>query len=766
MKNIVLVIVCILFSGYGIAQEYDNLDWKGYFSYQKIVDISEAEDRIYVAAENAFFTLDFQYNETRKFSTVNGLSGETISTAYYSEVFQKYIIGHENGLIEVFDALNENVTPVVAIVEKQTIPATAKQINHAMEYNDKIYLSCNFGISVYDLNNLEFNDTYYIGSNGAQLQTRQTAVFGGKLYAATNTGIYTAEVLNDNIIDFEHWTLEAAGNWTGVVVINGELVATNQNSLYRYQNNQFQQVTTVGNTIEDVRVFHNHLLINTNNLVNVYSSSLILLQQINQNTYTDYAPVQYNAAYYKDDVLYLGTETNGLLKADLFSAEAISVNPLGPLFNNAFNLRVIINDLWVVFGEYNDVFVPSTLSRGISYYRDEQWNEIPSEELLGAVDLNYITYNPNSVNDVYVSSFHRGLLKIVNRGEEISIYNQANSGLESLVLPGFPNYVSVRILGTTFDDDGNLWVANSLIDEGIKVLRANGDWQSYEITDVVEDPLNDSYALTEIVVDRNGYKFVGDASNGLIGFFENGNSPVIKLVTNSDIGNLPSVQVNALAIDNNQQLWIGTGRGLRVLYGTGNFFSETDISTSAIIISEAGEASELMYQQNVTDIKVDGSNYKWLGTSDAGAYYVSDDGQEIVYHFTVDNSPLPSNNITAIDINGANGEVYIGTDKGIISFKGNATDAKNDLSDVYVYPNPVRPGFYGDITIANLVENARVKITDIEGNLVYDAVSEGGTLQWDQKAFGRHRVASGVYMVLISNEDGTDTTVKKIMIIR
>ncbi len=173
-----------------------------------------------------------------------------------------------------------------------------------------------------------------------------------------------------------------------------------------------------------------------------------------------------------------------------------------------------------------------------------------------------------------------------------------------------------------------------------------------------------------------------------------------------------------------------------------------------------------MYEQFITDIAVDGANNKWIGTADSGLFLVSPNGQETKYHFTINNSPLPSNVINDIGINSATGEVFIATAKGLVSFKGTATAPNDDVSHAYVYPNPVRPEYQGTVKIAGLLDKANIKITDIEGNLVYETISEGGTIEWDTTAFGKYKVASGVYMIFISAQDGVETKVKKVMIIR
>jgi ligand-binding sensor domain-containing protein len=194
--------------------------------------------------------------------------------------------------------------------------------------------------------------------------------------------------------------------------------------------------------------------------------------------------------------------------------------------------------------------------------------------------------------------------------------------------------------------------------------------------------------------------------------------------------------------------------------------TEDELTTAPIIILEDGLAQELMYEQTITDIVVDGANNKWIATAGAGAFLVSPDGQNTLFHFTKENSPLPSNNINDIAIDSQTGEVFFATDKGMVSYKGTSTEAAGDLSKVYVFPNPVRPNFDGDVNISGLTDEANIKITDIEGNLVYETTSEGGTVLWDTRAFGKYKVASGVYMIFISSEDGTETKVKKVMIIR
>ena len=138
-----------------LSQDYSDL-WEGHFSYFDIKDISQGNDKIYAASENAVFTYDVISEEINTISTINGLSGESISTIHYSEVYQLLIIGYENGLIEIVFDNNDDVLTIIDILDKPTIPPTNKKINHFNEFGEVVYISTDFGISVFNINSLEF----------------------------------------------------------------------------------------------------------------------------------------------------------------------------------------------------------------------------------------------------------------------------------------------------------------------------------------------------------------------------------------------------------------------------------------------------------------------------------------------------------------------------------------------------------------------------------------------------------------------------------
>lgn len=759
MKNSLLRFLLLLLMQMTFAQ--NNLSWQGYFSYTDIKDLSASSTAIFAASENALFSKNTTTNTIKTTNTVDGLSGQTISALYYSSAFNKSIVGYENGLLIVINEDDGTMLNIVDIINKQ-LPAEMKRINHFMEYQGILYVSCDFGIVQFNLATLLFGDTYFIGDNGSEIIVSQTTIFNGYIYAATNDGIRTALITNKNLNDYKQWQKVAQGNWSSIETFGTDLMAINSaGTIYKYNSNIFVSFGSLSQPSLDMRATDSYLIVTTLNSVSIYNKQLTLIRQINSSQLPG-TTISFSCATSIGEVIFIGTKQNGLFTTTISGTTFENITPMGPLRNNIFSLQVTPNVLWAVYGDYTGDYNPYPLDEyGVSKFSADGWLNIPYEKVLGAKSISRVTINPNKENEVFVSSFFSGLLKIENDLPTF-LYNQTNSGLETLTFVG-PTYFDVRINGAAFDKSGSLWVTNSRVKNGLKVLGTTGQWQSYSMDKILDASQDNSFG--RMVIDRNGTKWMATNRDGVIGFNES-NSTFKKITFGPDKGNLPISDARALAVDNRNQLWIGTTKGLRVLPSVSNFQTDTQLTTSSIIILDDNLAQELLYEQFITDIVVDGANNKWIGTADSGVFMVSPNGQETKYHFTTNNAPLPSNVINDIDINNATGEVFIATAKGLVSFKGVSTAANEDLTQAYVYPNPVRPDYQGTVKVAGLLNKANVKITDIEGNLVFETTSEGGTIEWDTTAFGKYKVASGVYMIFISAQDGIETKVKKVMIIR
>ena len=762
MKKAIYIFLFIISQSF-FAQQNNQL-WKGYFSYNEIVDVESGSNAVFASTQNALFSQAVSSSNLNIYNSITGLKPDIISTIHHSDAFNKTFVGNNNGLILIQNA-DGSVTTKVDVIEEVPVPPNKKKINDFYEFNGRLYIAADYGISVIDIATLEFVSTYFIGTSGEETEVLQTTVFNNEIYAVTrNFGIRKASLSNPNLFDFSQWQTFDTGFWSGIVTFNNQLVATNANArTYRFNGSLPQEILNHNQAGLKLKTNGTELIVTTQNNVYVLNQSFSVLVHITQ--IPDFT-VRFTAASVVGGNIYVGTEKDGLFSTSLANPTIFTaMSPNGPLQNKSFRLKKAPNKIWVVHGDYTQSYNPYPLDElGISTFTSDQgWSVIPYSELNGAKSLSDIAINPSNQNQVYVTSYFSGLLKMF--GNTIELLNNTNTGangLESLVLPGNPTYVDIRINSPAFDREGNLWVTNAYVNRAIKVLRANGQWQSYNLSGVTANLSTGRY--NAMAIDKNNTKWIPSYNDGVVAFNENYNNKFI--VINQENADIPTAVVTCLAIDNRNQLWIGTMAGLRVLSSVDRFVSDTELDVFPIIIQEGDLAQELFYQQPILDIAVDGANRKWVSIADGGVFLVSSNGQQTIYRFDKNNSPLPSNNVVDIEIDGVSGEVFFVTDKGIVSFLGISTKPSDSLGDVFVYPNPVRPNFSGTVKISGLTDKANVKISDIEGNLVYETTSSGGTIEWDTTAFGKYKVASGVYMVFVASEDGTDSTVKKVMIIR
>ena len=764
MKQLVRVVL-ILQIFFLQAQNFENR-WTGYFSYISVKSISQGNDKIYAAAENAIFTYDLSNQEIATITTINGLSGKTITTAHYSDAYGLYIIGYENGLIEIAIDGEDNILKVVDILDKPTIPPNNKKINHFNEYNGRLYISTGYGISVYNLDTLEFGDTYFIGDLGSQINITQTTVLGDLIYASSSeNGIKSALVADESIIDFEEWTTVIEGGYKGIQSLGSELYTVNNNTILKFDLDVgFLQIDFFISPVLDFGVASEVLTITTENSIKAYTEGYSLLEEVNNLIDFDY---KLQSGYTFNNTFYLGTKELGMLVVPFASSQAEQILPDGPLFNQPFAIDASPDQLWVAFGKIDLFFNPYPLTkRGISNFRNKEWLNVNYNDLKDEVnvndinDLSYVKINPNNTSEVYMSSYQKGMLKINNQTPSI-LYNETNSPMD---IPGGDNALGIRLYGSDFDREENLWFVQSRANNGLVKLTPEGQFQLIDLSNIID--AENEQALRDVKVSIEGHVFFGAVESGLIGYNPT-NNEFNKISEGIGNGNLPTNNIRTLAFDNQNKLWIGTLKGLRVLYSVGSFFENgSNIDAQPIIILEDGVAQELLFEQSITDIEVDGANNKWVSTATSGVFYLSSNGQETLLRFTSDNSPLPSDNVLDIAIDDKNGTVYFATKDGLVAYNGTSTAPGEDLESVYAYPNPVRPTYLGNVTIDGLTAKANVKITDITGNLVFETTSEGGSVAWDTTAFGSYKVASGVYLVLITSDDNLLTKVTKIMIIR
>ena len=771
-----LFLLCNLFFSFLFSAQTDYSDsWEDLYSYNNVKDIVKVDEVIYALVDNAIFTYDTATEEINKLSSVQGLSGETTSSMYYNKSFQRLFIGYENGLLEVVDT-DGTITISSDIVSFNQ--SGRKSINHIKEFNNKLYLSTPFGIVVYDIEKLEFGDTYFIGNNSSSLEVYQTEIMDGFIYAATDDGVFKADITSNLLIDFNNWEQYFSGrNFLQITLFNNELYIVEGKAIYKMNGSDLIEEVKFSQNITAIKSSNTYLSVAFNSFAKILDLELNAVFEVSTTSEFEYT---LNNIFTENDSVYLATKEYGILKSRLSLPNSYTeIHPEGPLDNDIFSITAQNNTLWVVYGGYDDTNTPINNKKGFSRFNGEQWVNTVFNSSLPS-DLVQVTIDPNNENKVYISALGitsnidikpTGGLLVVENDVITQTYNHLNSSFEPISV-SLPN-INIRVSGSAFDNQGNLWATNYETGEELKKLSASGQWSSIDLSSI---KTNSAAGLNEVVVDKSNSVWIGTRRNGLYVYNENGDRKKA-LIATPNRGGLPDLNVRAIAIDASNRVWIGTNLGMVVYNGASGVFDDSTPKSYPVVINgdENGFGERLLGDQKINSIVIDGAENKWFGTDNGGVIYTNPNGQKTLANFSMKNSPLPSDKIKKIAVDRSLGKVYFATDKGMVAYNSNVAPFGDVLAAVYAYPNPALIN-HQTITIdgrkgTHLPKGTNVKILDVAGNLVYETnVLEGQELQggkvvWNKKNLAGNPVASGIYIVLLSNEDASETSFTKIAIV-
>ena len=774
MKHLFSLYV-LFFSGIFSAQTDYSDSWEDFYSYNNVKQLVKIDEVIYALAENAVFTYNTTTEEINKLSSVQGLSGDNTKSIYYNESFQRLFIGYENGLLEIVDN-DGSITISSDIVNFNQ--SGRKSINHIKEYNNKLYLSTPFGIVVYDIEKLEFGDTYFIGNNSSSLEVFQTEIRDGFIYAATESGIFKADVTSNLLIDFNSWEQGfSTRNFSQIKLFNNELYVVEGATLYRINGTNLIQERSFSQNISSVKSSSSFLSVAFNSSARILDTEMDDVFEFSSNTAFAYT---LNDIFIENDAVFLATKEFGILKASPNEPNKYTeIHPEGPLNNDIFSMTAQNNSLWVVYGGYDDTYTPVNKRKGFSRFDGAQWiNTVFNSSL--PTDLVQVTIDPNNENKGYISALGissdintipTGGLLVVENDIVTKTYNHLNSSFEPIPV-SLPN-INIRVSGSAFDNQGNLWATNYETGEELKKLSASGQWSSIDLSSI---KTNNAPGLNDVVVDKYNTVWIGTRRNGLYVYNETGDRKKA-FIAAPNRGGLPDLNVRAIAIDATNRVWIGTNLGMVVYNNASGVFDDTTPNGYPVVINgdENGFGERLLGDQTINSIVIDGAENKWFGTDNGGVIYTNPNGQKTLANFSTKNSPLPSNKIKKIAVDRSLGKVYFATDKGMVAYNSNVSPFGSVLTAVYAYPNPALKN-HQTITIdgrqgTHLPKGTNVKILDVAGNLVYETnVVEGQELQggkvvWNKKNLAGNTVASGIYIVLLTNEDASETSITKIAIV-
>ena len=749
-----LLFFAILFITNIICSAQTIGEWTTHTPGLNVIKVDMMHGKVFSATPYDVYYFNTLDNSINRLTKVNGLSDIGISVIRYNPNSDLMFVGYSDTNIDIIDNY-DNTINIPDIYNKYILGE--KTINDVF-FNGKLaYVCCGFGIVVVDLQRMEVKDTYIIGANGSYLGVNDLTILNGVFYAATENGIYYANVDNTQLADFSQWKRMGHGlphntsNFSNIETFNGYVVTnysdnTNDNDeLYiindtvswsYFVDNQF-------NIINEIRTNDDRLVLTIGNTtVSVYDTNRDLI-------FTKNGLYPNSALYDKNRNCYwVGTKYSSLAKQyPQGNFESISFN--GPYNNSVFEVNASGTDVYVAPGGYKSDWSPNWTHYGFYHYDGDRWSFNTWEHVFDSVaDITCVKANPLNPSIVYAASYSRGLAVFENNVFK-NLYDYRNSSLgKHLSL----NYTFVTDLD--FDSGNNIWIANSGTDKMLSVWRTNGTWEAFNIG---------TSDISHIMVDKNDIKWILKRDGTIIVF---SNNVVKNINTNSDQGNLPGM-ANCFVTDNNGTVWVGTTDGVALFADSRKIINNNTYACTRILIPRndgTGQADYLLSGQSVLSIAVDGSNKMWFGTND-GVLHTSNDGQTNYHHFTTDNSPLFSNTVNDMTIDD-DGIVYFATDKGLISYKGTAAKGNDKNSNVIVYPNPVRPEHKGIVGIKGLVNDALVKITTTSGAFVTHLQAEGGQAVWDCTDINGRNVEPGIYLIFVSDETGKETYATKVLIMK
>ncbi|MEP7279252.1 MAG: two-component regulator propeller domain-containing protein [Bacteroidota bacterium] len=735
--------------------------WREHLSYNQAIQVTPSKQGIFCATPYALFSVDTADNSIERYSKINGLHETGIQAIQWDATGNKLVIAYTNSNIDILEG--GRIYNIDAIKQKD-IPAD-KSIYAIFCYQGMAYCCSGLGIIVIDETRHEVKDTYTMGAVGNYIRVTGLTTDGSFFYAATEEGLKQAPINTVNLSDYRNWQLRSglnglpAGAFTNVLVVQNKILAQKNDSLFVLEGNAWNLFYTSDWHISNITTTENRLLICQEKAgaarVLVMTGAGLLEKTVSQNNLLS-APRQ---AISLKNTIWIADSTAGLLAYS--DATARRYQPNSPYSVAGGEMMSKDNSLWVAAGSVTPNWTNTFSAGGLYHFSDNEWTNF-NRDRLPAFDSLYdiitLAIDPKD-NTPWAGSFGGGLLHLAT-GNKLEIFKQ-----QSPLAPSFINANNYFIAGLAFDNSNNLWITDYGAVQNIAVKKADGSWHTF----FVPFSLNNN-AVGQLITDNFNQKWIVSPGNGLVCFnsgqsIDNTGDDQWKLyTTGKGAGNLPANDVRCIAADKNGFIWVGTSKGIGIIQCPQQVFSVQGCEAVLPIVQQDNFAGYLFGDETVQTIAVDGGDRKWVGTKN-GVWLISADGSLIIYRFTEDNSPLVSNNVQKITIDGKTGEVFFATEKGICSFRGTATTGEAENSNVLVFPNPVPPGYAGTIAIRGLADNAIVKITELDGRLVYQTRALGGQATWNGKNYKGGMVSTGVYLVLVSNDARTEKIATKIVFI-
>lgn len=760
-----LIAFGLLFASLAARAQLDRRigDWRAYLSHQAAIKSVERAGLVYTITSGGLFSWDDATQEQRVFSTVDGMSGITPTALHLDAGSQQVFVGYADGMIDVFEDPS-NIRQIADI--KRNTFFTQKRIFEFASSGNRLFVATEFGLVMYDLTTrLPAFTVTQLGDNPSRVPVTSVAVYEGRVWALLEFGeLYSAPLDFPNLSDPFIWQRENGQNGFPANELMLE-VGSNAEGLYaRTDETTYRRSGGRWAIFEPLDEIHDHLVVQEGAVsgLRIGRSSTVFSDGQRIDLFLE---GDVNHTLVAGDVIYVANSFFGL---DRWEAGTVTnITPQGPSNNLSLRVAAGNGEVYIAPKGYDASFAPDGEASGIYYFSDATgWKVL--NRVNGGLDPARVNtgfarayYDPNT-QKAYLGSWGKGLA-VLEEGELANFYDCENSPLSTVDGVCDPtNIGKTRVSGLDQDEQGNLWMTIAFGQEPLARLSPEGEWHT------IPQRLFPSGAhMIDMIVDDFGAKWIINRNRGLIVYNDRGtldkldDDLVVTLRAPEGQGNLENESVNALARDQEGFIWVGTAEGVMVFYDPFSIGQGTVVDASPPVF----EGRKLLEEEVINAIAVDGGDRKWMATAN-GVYLFGKNGDELIHHFTTENSPLLSNEVNDVAIDPGTGEVYFSTSAGLVSYLGDATDGESGCDDVFVYPNPVRPDYEGNIVIRGSSEKALVKITTVSGMLVREINSQGGTAVWDGRDLRGNKVHSGIYLALIADEFGGYPCIGKFTVIR
>ena len=755
----------LIFSTQLSAQLDDEIgDWKSYLPLNTGLSVAQSDDYIYYSTESSLIQISKEDNSVVFIAKEDGLSDAGISFIEFDPFNKQLIIVYENSNIDIY---NSDGVFNVPDIEQNTSIIGSKAINDIYIKNAQLmYLATAFGIVEYRLQGREFGSTVF-----TDFPITGISGHGSNLYSSTDAGLFTINPDVNSIVDFNQWRL--LGDMDGLPEIyeaffpeafNQTLYFHDGIEIYADNEGRFSSIYTVASdeTVQFIESGNLHVLVG---LRTASGSEVLKIDSDNNITRVGNGCI--------DRVRDATEDAQGKLWfADNFrefrvltaSGECDRFSFNSPLSSEGSEVDILDGKIVVASGGVTDAGGDLFSRNGIYLNEDGSWVNINENNNAvfrdnGLLNFYRVAFNSEEGKIIF-GTFWNGIVEYdIETGESI-FYDETNSALQRST-----NDNRIRIADVIYDEEGRLWISNFNVSRPLVMRDQEGEWHSFS--------LGGNMRVGDIAIDgtENKWIVIGGNNGGVYVFNEGDdvsssqdNSGYLININNSE---LTTGQVLTAEADREGRIWVGSVEGV-VLFDCGFDAFDSDcvgVRRRVIVDSIVGF---LLQTEEVTSIETDGADRKWFGTKNGLFLQSSDGGQQIAF-FTKDNSPLLDNQIIDLKFDPENGRLFILSNRGLQSMRTASTGARRThSSNVYAFPNPVPPGYSDPIAIRGLARDADVKITDINGRIVFETQALGGQAIWPGQGLNGNRVTTGVYLVFSTGKTSfgdPDSFVSKILFV-